>query len=90
MTPTYPSFFWLCSLRKSSLTKHLIVIHRDEPFRSVFATQMATKGSWGAPSRMQMYSPDAYSEAGTSESSGEGKLLKTRQTRGGRLDFQVR
>ncbi|GFS21360.1 fibrillin-1, partial [Elysia marginata] len=61
---------------------------RDEPFRSVFATQMATKGSWGAPSRMQMYSPDAYSEAGTSESSGEGKLLKTRQTRGGRLDFQ--
>lgn len=61
---------------------------REEPFRSVFATQMATKGSWGAPSRMQMYSPDAYSEAGTSESSGEGKLLKTRQTRGGRLDFQ--
>ncbi|RUS83482.1 hypothetical protein EGW08_008732, partial [Elysia chlorotica] len=61
---------------------------RDEPFRSVFATQMATKGSWGAPSRMQMYSPDAYSEAGTSESSGEGKLLKSRQTRGGRLDFQ--
>ncbi|GFO24162.1 fibrillin-1 [Plakobranchus ocellatus] len=61
---------------------------RDQPFRSVFATQMATKGSWGAPSRMQMYAPDAYSEAGTSESSGEGKLLKARQTRGGRLDFQ--
>lgn len=61
-------------------------VDRDAPFRSVFATQVATKGSWGAPSRTQMYSPDAYSEAATSESSGDGHLLKSRNK--GRSDFQ--
>jgi len=57
---------------------------REAPFQSVFATQMATKGSWGAPSRL--YSPDAYSEAATSDSSGDGHLLKSRNK--GRSDFQ--
>nr|KAG5705636.1 hypothetical protein BaRGS_026575 [Batillaria attramentaria] len=40
----------------------------EDRFRSVFASQIPTKGSWGAPHRYQMYSPDTLSDA-TSESS---------------------
>ncbi|CAL1534931.1 unnamed protein product, partial [Lymnaea stagnalis] len=51
---------------------------REAPFRSIFATQIATKGSWGTPS---LYTPDAYSDAGTSHSSREGQLIKGKKRR---------
>ena len=55
-------------------------------FPSIFAGQLATKGSWGAAHRYHMYSPDNVSVSHGSESSGEGQLLKGR--RQGRTDFQ--
>ena len=55
-------------------------------FPSIFAGQLATKGSWGAAHRYQMYSPDNVSVSHASDSSGDGHLLKGR--RHGRSDFQ--
>ncbi|XP_070175505.1 uncharacterized protein [Littorina saxatilis] len=58
----------------------------DHRFPSIFAGQLATKGSWTAASRHQMYAPDHMSVSQESESSGDGQLLKGR--RQGRSDFQ--
>ncbi|KAL8615010.1 hypothetical protein ACOMHN_051871 [Nucella lapillus] len=58
----------------------------EHRFPSIFAGQLATKGSWGAAQRYHMYSPDNLSVSHGSDSSGEGQLLKGR--RQGRSDFQ--
>ncbi|KAH9488614.1 hypothetical protein Btru_061286 [Bulinus truncatus] len=46
----------------------------EGPFRSIFATRMNTKGSWGSPS---IYSPDGFSDAASSSGSMDGQLIKT-------------
>ncbi|XP_059159686.1 G surface protein, allelic form 168-like [Physella acuta] len=70
---------WCCIKRKSANQTQGSTpsLDRDAPFRSIFATQIATKGSWGTPS---LYSPDAYSEAGTSEGSRDGKLIRGKRS----------
>ncbi|KAH9488616.1 hypothetical protein Btru_061289 [Bulinus truncatus] len=64
---------WLYVKRKSS--KHLgpQSEDRDTPFGKFFATRLDPKGSWGTPS---LYKADAYSEAGTSQNSRDGHLIK--------------
>lgn len=49
-------------------------------FHSIFASRLAPKGSWGAANRLSMYTPDNLSIA-TSQTSGQGKLLKRVQLR---------
>ncbi|XP_076437418.1 uncharacterized protein LOC143276674 [Babylonia areolata] len=81
------AIIYLCVKRqKSSASSDQRADASEHRFPSIFAGQLATKGSWGAAQRYSMYSPDNVSVSHASDSSGEGQLLKGR--RQGRSDFQ--
>ena len=69
-----------------TINKRLVSFLRNPPFQSVFATGMATKGSWGIQGS-RVYRPDAYSDVASTVSSGDGRLIKS-QNKKGRSDFQ--
>ncbi|XP_041371795.1 fibrillin-2-like isoform X2 [Gigantopelta aegis] len=82
---------FLCCMwgkRRRKLSQHDSSEDRNNAFRSVFAGQLPTKGSWGA-ARYQMYSPDTLSDAASSRSGeSHGRLLRSKIAGRGRSDFQ--
>ncbi|KAI8737997.1 multiple epidermal growth factor domains protein 6, partial [Biomphalaria glabrata] len=59
--------------RKSSRNLGSVSEERESPFGRFFPTRLDPKGSWGTPS---LYKADAYSEAGTSQNSRDGQLIR--------------
>uniref|UniRef100_A0A2C9JEB6 Uncharacterized protein n=1 Tax=Biomphalaria glabrata TaxID=6526 RepID=A0A2C9JEB6_BIOGL len=59
--------------RKSSKNLGSVSEERESPFGRFFPTRLDPKGSWGTPS---LYKADAYSEAGTSQNSRDGQLIR--------------